>query len=220
MVNISNNNRRLVYRLQPPPVWAPIFSVMVNGTRCTAEQVIDVNLNGVRVTFAASKLAALTAGALVTTSIQAPGLDGSADISGRVVFSAIHGASLVVAIAFIETPDLADRVTADFFSVFNRREDEREMTAPGSDRISALVLNAAGEADGVIDLMLRDHSNKGVGFIVDEHTDAFLQDTAGGLALPLPHQQEAVWPAQVRRREAREDTVHYGCTFDRAPDQA
>lgn len=212
MVNTTNSNRRQVYRLQPPPVWAPIFSIIVAGRQHTAAKVIDVNLQGVRVTFGAADLSALTPAALVTTSIRAPGLDGAVDIRGRVVFAMTRGDGLVVAIAFLDPPDLSDRVTADFFRVFNRREDERRRSAPGQDRISALVLNAAGEADGVIDLVLRDHSDKGVGFVVDQPTDAFLQNSAG-LALPLSNQGAAVRPAQLRRRDAYDDAFHYGCTF-------
>ena len=79
--------------------------------------------------------------------------------------------------------------------------------------MSALVLNADGLADGVIDLELRDLSDKGIGFVVDSHTDAFMRDGAA-LALPLPDRQQAVFPAQVRRRNACDGGVHYGCTFD------
>lgn len=221
MDDTTTNNRRQLYRFEPPPVWAPIFSVICAGKRCTAEQVIDVNLKGVRVVFAATALPTLVTGQEITTSIQAPGLDGCVDIRGRIVFSATRAANLMVAIAFIECPDLDDRVTADFFSVFNRREDLRQMFSAAGDTLSALILNASGEADGVIDLMLRDRSHKGFGFVVDEHTDAFMQDHFGAsVALHLPDQQTAVGPAQVRRRDARDDAVHYGCTFERTPDSA
>ena len=110
-------------------------------------------------------------------------------------------------------PDLGDGMTADFFRVFNRREDPRRNAAAGSNKVSALVLNAAGEADAIVDLLLRDHSDTGIGFVVDSRTDAFMRDGTA-LALPLPNRQHAVWPAQIRRREAHDDAIHYGCTFD------
>ena len=155
------------------------------------------------------------AGDFVTTSIKSQGLLRATDIAGRVVVSFTRGAQRIVAIAFTDVPDLGDGVTADFFRVFNRREDLRRNAAPGSTTLSALVLNAEGVADGVIDLKLRDHSDKGIGFVVDNHTDAFMRDGAS-LALPLPDRQQAVCAAQVRRRDAHDDTVHYGCTFDGA----
>ena len=214
MVKISHGNRRQRYRLQPPSVWAPRFSIVVDGKRHTAAKVVDVNLNGVRVIFNTADKPILTAGTQVTTVIQAPGLDGWVDIASRVIFTMSHNNGLAVALAFVEPLDLGDRVTGDFFRVFNRREDERRRSTPGQGRISALVLNAAGEADGIIDLMLRDHSPKGIGFMVDPPTDAFLQhNDNAGLALPSPDQQEAVRPAQVRHRNTQGDSIHYGCTF-------
>ncbi len=213
MGNTTNTNRRQYYRHEPPPLGAPILSLVHDGKRCTAEQVIDVSLKGVRLVFRATELATLTAGDVVATAIKAPGLHGAADIAGRVVFSFVRGVHKVVAITFTALPDLGDGATADFFRVFNRREDLRRNAAPGSDSFSALVLNADGSADGVIDLRLRDHCAKGIGFVVDSHTDAFMRDGAA-LALPLPDRQQAVWPAQVRRRDAHDDAVHYGCTFD------
>ena len=213
MTNKTNNNRRRYYRFEPPSLGAPILSIVHQGRRCKAARVIDINLKGVRVMFAAGKLSPLTVGEFVTTSIQSPGILDSADIAGRVVFSFERGEHTVVAISFSETPDLGDGMTADFFRVFNRREDLRRNAAPGSDKVSALVLNAAGEADAIIDLLLRDHSDTGIGFVVDSPTDAFMRDGTA-LALPLPNRQHAVWPAQIRRREAHDGAIHYGATFD------
>lgn len=213
MVYKSNNNRRQYYRHEPPPLGPPILSVIHGGQGCTAEQVINVSLKGVRLSFADAALLPLAAGDLVTTSIKSQGLLKTIDIAGRVVMSFTRGPQRIVAIAFTDAPDLGDGVTADFFRVFNRREDLRRNAAPGSDTLSALVLNAEGVADGVIDLKLRDHSDKGIGFMVDNHTDAFMRDGAS-LALPLPDRLQAVRAAQVRRRDAHADTVHYGCTFD------
>ncbi len=212
-MSVNNNNRRELYRCEPAPVWAPILSVLHQGQRIAADRVIDVNLRGVRVSFATTRLATLPVGEVITASIQAPGLDGCADLGGRVVFSETRGAELVVAIAFDAAPDLGDRVTADFFSVFNRRNARRQSPAPGADNVSALVLNAAGEPDGVIDLKLRDHSDSSVGFVVDEDTDAFLREGAA-VALPTPDGPHTVRPAVVRRREAQDDSVYYGCSFD------
>ncbi len=95
----------------------------------------------------------------------------------------------------------------------NRRNARRQSPAPGADNVSALVLNAAGEPDGVIDLKLRDHSDSSVGFVVDEDTDAFLREGAA-VALPTPDGPHTVRPAVVRRREAQDDSVYYGCSFD------
>jgi len=208
----STSNRRELYRFEPPPLAAPRFSIMRGDRRIAAEHVIDVNLRGLRVAFATRDLTNLAVGEHVMCMIEAQGLAGDADIRGRVVFSFGRADSLVVAIAFTETPDLGDRVTAEFFSTFNRREDLRTI-AETDERLSALVLDSAGQADGVIELKLRDRSAKGVGFVVDPRTDAFMRDTPGAsVAIPL-HDDDAVTPTQVRRREAKADAVHYGATF-------
>lgn len=212
MTNKINTNRRQYYRCQPASPDAPVLSIVHQGRRCEASSVIDVSLKGVRVTLDSAQVP-LAAGAQVTLSIQSPGFGHAAEIAGRVVFSFERGAQYVVAISFSELPNLGDGMTADFFRVFNRREDLRRSALPGSDKVSALVLNAAGEADAIVDLLLRDHSNKGVGFVVDTRTDTFMRDGTA-LALPLPDRQQAVWPAQIRRRDAHDGAVHYGCTFD------
>jgi hypothetical protein len=208
----STNNRRTLYRFEPPPLAAPRFSITRGDRRVAAEHVIDVNVKGVRVAFATHDLTSLVVGAHVMCVIEARGLAGKAEIRGRVVFSFSRADSLVVAIAFTETPDLGDRVTAEFFSIFNRREDLR--TAAETDEpLSALVLDSTGQADGVIELKLRDRSAKGVGFVVDPRTDAFMRDTPGA-SVAIPLRDDAVTPAQVRRREAKADAVHYGATFE------
>lgn len=212
MTNNANTNRRQCYRYEPPSLDAPVLSIMIAGRRCEANCVIDISLKGVRAVFADDALARLTAGDLVTTSIRSASMGNSAEIAGRVVSSSERGTQRVVAISFSETPNLGDGMTADFFRVFNRREDLRRNALPGSDKMSALVLNAAGEADAIIDLLLRDHSSKGVGFVVDTRTDAFMRDGAA-LALPMPDREQAVWPAHIRRRDAHDGAIHYGCTF-------
>ena len=213
MANKTNTNRRQYYRYEPPALDAPVLSLVHNGRRYQAASVIDVSLKGVRLVFASQTLPPPVAGAVVTTSIQAAGSAASTDLAGRVVFCFERGEHWMVAIAFSATPDLDDGMTADFFRVFNRRADLRRMLPPGSNQMSALVLNAAGEADAIVDLLLRDHSDQGLGFVVDTRTDAFMRDGAS-LALPLPDRQQAVSPAQIRRRDAHQGAIHYGCTFD------
>lgn len=117
MNNKIQANRRLMYRLEPAPVWAPILSVIADGKRIRAETVIDVNLSGVRIAFPLASSQTFERGQLVTASIQAPGLDGCVDMRGRVVFAAGSGGRRVVAVEFLDKPDLLDRTTADFFSV-------------------------------------------------------------------------------------------------------
>lgn len=208
----THDDRRRLYRLQPAPDSAPMLALDDGARRWPEAQVIDVNLHGVRVRLAGGGTG-LATGDHVHATIEAVGLAGTARLPGRVVFARGDEAVQIVAIAFLARPDLGNSVTAEFFSVFNRRGDQRERSAPAQARVSALVLNAAGEADGVIDLMLRDHSAKSVGFVVDASTDAFLRDS-DGLALPRPDRREAVWPAQVRRRQAEGGAVYYGCTFE------
>ena len=144
MTNKINSNRRQYYRCQPASPDAPLLSIVHQGRRCEATSVIDVSLKGVRVAFDGSP-APLMAGDRVTVSIRSSGFGNAAEIAGRVVFSFERGAQRVVAITFCESPNLGDGMTADFFRVFNRREDLRRSAQPGSDKVSALVLNAAGE---------------------------------------------------------------------------
>lgn len=212
MTNKNSTNRRQYYRHEPPPVGAPLLSLTLNGRQWTAEGVINVSLKGVRLLFKHADLPALPTGQAIVASINVPGMGRPTEIPSRVVLSATRGAQRVVAIAFTGLPDLGDHATADFFRIFNRREDPRRDADAGQAALSALVLNADGSADGVIDVELRDLSDKGVGFVVDNPTDAFLRDGAA-LALPLPGAEQAVFAAQVRRRDAHHDSVHYGATF-------
>lgn len=213
MIKNADTNRRQYYRYEPPVLNAPVLSIVRAGRRCEATCVTDISLKGVRAVFADDALTPLAAGDLVTTSIRSASMGNSTEIPGRVVFSFERGAQRVVAISFSEVPNLGDGMTADFFRVFNRREDLRRSVLPGSDKMCALVLNAAGEADAIIDLLLRDHSCKGVGFVVDTRTDTFMRDGAA-LALPMPDREQTVWPAHIRRRNAHDGAIHYGCTFD------
>ncbi|MBK6660714.1 MAG: PilZ domain-containing protein [Proteobacteria bacterium] len=215
MITKNTNNRRQYYRHEPPPQGAPSLSLGLDGRHWTAAEVVNVSLKGVRLVFDHPDLPALASGQAVTTSISIPGMGSTAEIASHVVLCATRGTQRVVAIAFSDAPDLGNHATADFFRIFNRREDLRRNAGAGQAALSALVLNADGSADGVIDLQLRDLSDKGVGFVVDTPTDAFMRDGAS-LALPVPGRQRSVCAAQVRRRDAHDGSVHYGCTFDGA----
>jgi len=213
MNNDNQPNRRLMYRLEPPPVWAPILSIIVDGRRVRAATVIDVNLRGVRIALPQDDTLKLERGLTVTASIQAPGLDGCADIRGRVVFTADSGERRVVAVAFLDEPDLSDRTTADFFSVFNRRQEMRQAPAAG-EVVEALVLDAAGQPDGVIDLTVLNQSAAGIGFVVDATTDAYMRDCAAvAISLAVPAEERETRAAHLRHRSSREDAVYYGCTL-------
>ena len=213
MTQLQHGNRRQMYRFAPPPAGAPALAVQSGAQRITADFIIDVNLGGVRVAFPLEGCPAFASGDAVTVAIRAPGLEGSAEMRGRVVFAADGGGRRVVALAFIDPPDLADRATAEFFMVFNRREDPRE-TAPASEVIEALVLDADGQPDGVIDVKVLNQSPKGIGFVVDGATDAFMRACdAVAIALETPGEDVTTRPAQLLRRVNREDNVYYGCTL-------
>lgn len=213
MNNRLHGNRRQMYRFAPPPVWAPVFTAVAGEQRITAEMVIDVTLAGVRVAFPLAGCPAFSRGDAVLASICAPGLEGCAEIRGRVVFAADGGGRRVVAIAFDEQPDLSDRATADFFKVFNRREDPRE-TPAAAEVVEALVLDAAGQPDGVIDVQVLNQSAKGIGFVVDGVTDAFMRSCdAVAIALGTPGDNCATRPAHLLHRVNRADDVYYGCAL-------
>ncbi|MCZ6774425.1 MAG: hypothetical protein O7G83_20900 [Proteobacteria bacterium] len=203
-----DSNRRERYRLEPSPVLEPILSIIHDGRRVTADTVIDVNLSGARVAFEGSITLNIVPGENVTASVQAPGLDGCADIPARIIFSAIKASRHVVALVFTQTPDLSDRATSDFFSVFNRRADLREAASEPESAASATLV---GEAR--VDLKVLNHSTRGIGFIVDEQTDALLRERQSlALAIQLPQQHDPVAVSvRICHRAALTDTVYYGC---------
>ena len=125
-----DENRREAYRLEPAPVMQPIMHIIFDGQRVMADSVVNATQGGTRLEFEGAKLANLVPGQTVTASVQAPGLDGCADIPSRVVFSAFRGGRQIVGLVFTEKPDLSDRATSAFFSVFNRRELRRQL--PGA----------------------------------------------------------------------------------------
>jgi hypothetical protein len=202
------HDRRQKYRYEPAPGNAPQFSLLGAGRSVAVERVVDVNLGGARLEISANDGAAFAAGEPVTAVIRAAGLPERTDVRGRVVFRSERGGRSVVAIAFTDVPDPGEPATAAFFSVFNRRSVERAVEGP--ERVSALLLNDAGEADAVIDLTLLDRSANGIGFSVDAQTDAFIQDNpASAIAFGLPG-QDATTAVRVQRREAHGGEVRYG----------
>jgi hypothetical protein len=200
-----------MYRFEPPPVAAPKLAISGKGWRIAAEMVIDVNLKGVRIAVPLGVCPAFARSDEVLATIEAPGLAGSAEIRSRIAFVADGGGRRVLALEFMDTPDLTDRATAEFFCVFNRREDRRQ-GAGAAATVEALVLDAEGQPDGVIDLCVLNRSPKGIGFVVDGATDAFMRDhDTVAIKLPAPGADERA--ARVRHRADRDDSVYYGCTL-------
>jgi hypothetical protein len=206
--NTDYLDRRERYRLEPPPVLEPILTIIRGGLRISAERVIDVNMSGARAEFDASEPFDIAPGQDVTVSVQAPGLDGSADISARIVFSSVRQSRHVVGLVFTQTPDLSDRSTSDFFSVFNRRGSRRNSTPAGHNGVSARLLDPAR-----VELKVINHTSQGIGFIVDEKTDGLLRDR-DSLALTLQMPEDAVQvevTVRICHRASRSDSVYYGC---------
>jgi hypothetical protein len=211
--NTNDSNRRERYRLEPPPVLEPILSVIHDGRRVTADTVIDVNLSGARVEFDLSKTLTFGPAQTVTVSVQAPGLDGCADMPARIVFSGTKASRQIVGLVFTETPELSDRSTSDFFGVFNRRADRREAASERESAVAAYVVGDTG-----LSLKVLNHSASGIGFMVDESTDTVLREHGSlALELELPQQDDRVTVSvRVCHRAARHDAVYYGCMIQGA----
>ncbi len=214
MEHSQEQNRRRAYRYQPEPVMEPIFSILHGDQRCKAERVIDINARGARVAVNEQDKINLAADARLRASIMAPGLDGCVDIEARVVFNAINSGQQLLALAFDMVPDVADRIDPAFFRVFNRRGD---MRSSDESSISAVLVtdDEAEEPEHGLMLNVVNHSDRGIGFMVDEHADIHVR---GRKALRLtiaskstggPHQLTA----HVQHRATRAGAVYYGCSF-------
>lgn len=212
--NITGADRRVAYRFAPPPVMEPLLSVICDGERVTATAVLDATLGGARVEFTGGQHGALTPGREVTASVQAPGLDGWADIPARIVFSAMQDGRHVVGLVFIEQPDLSDRATSAFFTVFNRREQERETAQAPERRVSARVLGDDRSATP-LEVEVLNHSSKGLGFVVDKSLDERLRGRDSiPLAVTLPDGgAQTTVELRICHRATRTDAVYYGGVF-------
>lgn len=217
MDSAASTDRRQAYRYSPPPIMEPIVTVIDRGSRARAHSVVDINLRGARLAFKGEDAPHLAAGQTVTIAMQAPGLDGAVDIKARVVFSAKQDHRHVVAVVFTNLPDIDDRVDAAFFSVFNRRQDERPDCGM---RINAVVLadNSDDSEPTGFEIRVVNHTNKGMGFVVNRALDRLIN---GRDAIELAIQtQDRPEPrhvsARILHRAMRTDTVYYGCIFNTA----
>ncbi len=212
MAQDDHDDRRQAYRCEPSQLMAPVLSIIHNGRRLQAERVIDVTLRGARVEFASAAGAAITSGAAITVTLMAPGLDGCADVAARVVFSASRGQRHVVAMVFVDEPDVADRCDSAFFSVFNRRSTQR---SDGVTAISAMLLPGDDQPAEPIELKVINHSSGGIGFLVDAALDELIR---GRDALDIAvHSDDAGEPrhrtARVLHRATNANAIYYGCMY-------
>lgn len=205
-------NRREAYRLAPERVMQPMLSILCAGKRLTASRVIDVTLGGARVEFEGKQHEAIVPGREVTASVQAPGLDGWADLPARVVFSAVRRQRCVVGLVFTARPDLSDRATGAFFSVFNRRELEREPVP--AEQVSAQLFPEDTET-APVPVEVLNHSPKGLGFVVDRALDELLRDRDSvPLAVSRPEGgEQTTVELRICHRATRTDAVYYGGVF-------
>ncbi len=217
MTQLAHDDRRRCYREQPDQVMEPILNLIHDGSRTLVEDVVDINLRGTRVAFERNRAPRLSPGQDLTASIQAPGLDGCLNISSRVVFNASQGERQLIALVFTELPDITDRTDASFFSVFNRRRNEREAEPPA---LTAVLLGDAPEDTDCtgIQLNILNHSTKGIAFVVDEQLDSLIRSRENiELAIEAgdgtPARRER---ARIARRVIRGDEIFYGCMFDEA----
>jgi hypothetical protein len=214
MGSSAQYNRRRAYRYAPPQVMAPVLSITHDGTRTRVDSVIDINLRGARVAFDGAEVHNFNSGQEVTVTLQAPGLDGSVDIGARVVFSAKQGQRHVIALVFISEPDLADRADGNFFSIFNRREDQRAASVAA---ITAMLMANRAASDDItgFEVKVINHSSKGIGFTVDETLDNLIRGReAVDLRIQTDSDEDASQhTARILHRVTRSDTIYYGCMF-------
>lgn len=211
------DNRRQAYRYAPPLVMEPIFTLIRDGERTRAQSVVDINVRGARVCFPNAAAPKIHPGDEVVASVQAPGLDGCVDFPARVVFSAEQDAQRLIALMFRQVPDIDDRVDANFFSVFNRRQDER----PDSGiRVNAVV-HATADADNEptgFEIRVVNHTSKGIAFVVNKALDRLIEkrDTVD-LSIQTAEQTEPQRvSARVLHRAVRAEAIYYGCMFNHA----
>ena len=217
----TNLDRRALYRLEPPPVLEPILSVIQNGHRVMASAVVDVTLTGMRVEFDDAETVHFTPPRDVIVSLQAPGLDGYADIGARVVFAAYTPDRCIVGLEFIDKPELSERATSTFFSIFNRRGKIREAVTLGKGEVSAYLLDSAHDSDvaATLEVGVVNYSPTGIGILANEQADTVLRDRVSvSLALKLGEADEyTTVSVQICHRVERSDAVCYCCLFTKAP---
>ena len=212
--------RRAVYRHEPPPVLEPMLSILHDGRRAVASAVIDVTLTGMRVEFDDSQAVRFVPPEDVILSVQSPGLDGYVSIAARIAFSDYTSERNVVGLEIIDTPELSERVTSTFFSIFNRRGKIRETVTHGKSDILAYLLDSANDSSvaATLEVGVVNYSPMGIGFLAGAETDSVLRDRASAsLALKLSEEDEfATFPVRICHRAAQSDAVYYGCLFQEA----
>ncbi len=216
----SHLERRAVYRHKPPTVLEPILSIIYDGRRVMASTVVDVTLTGMRIEFDDADNVHFTPRQEVIASMQAPGLDGYADIAARIAFAAHTPEDYIVGLEFIDTPELSERVTSTFFSVFNRRGKMREAVIVGTGQVSAYLLDSAHDSSvsATLEVGVVNYSPTGIGFLASAEIDSVLRDReSASLALKQSEADEfTTVPVRICHRAVRSDDVYYGCWFQEA----
>lgn len=202
----DNADRRSAYRYSPPRLLEPQINLIHAGGRVPVVEVFDINAYGARLGFTVSRRTELRPGIDVQVAAQAPGLDGVVDIAARVVFSVVRAQRLAVGLVFAPLPDVGERADGVFFSIFNRRADERAEQAFEA-RLTAPVEDPAHR------LQVLNHSGRGIGFVVEPGLDRLLRERSHvELEMTLPGSRgDRRVTAEVRHRADLADTVYYGC---------
>jgi hypothetical protein len=187
MQSPAPDNRRNTYRFHPSVVLEPLMTLIQDGERHRVDTVINISWRGARISFHGKQRPLFTVGDCCVASIQAPGLDGCVDIPARLVFRSNQDTHDVLALVFTSVPAIDDRVDGAFFSVFNRRQDQRR-TNRGA--VSAFLVppDATAEDITAIQVAVVNHTSNGMAFIVDRKlANIFLHRDAVTLAIQTPH---------------------------------
>ena len=214
MEHSQQDNRRELYRCEPESVMEPVLDVIHEQQTRRAARVIDINARGARIALAEGDGLNLVQGSPIHVTIMAPGLDGRASIEARVVFSASKAGEHLLALAFIDVPDVSDRSEPTFFSVFNRRSDRR---SADESSISAVLITDEGKEEPEHGLLLNvvNHSDRGIGFVVNANVDDLIRgrDSLSLTIASRSNTQPRVLTARVQHRATRAGEIYYGCSF-------
>jgi len=213
-----SDNRRSAYRVRPISTDNLALALLRDNSRHVPDKIADVTCNGASVRFVKDTAPSVTKGEQIMLSIESPNLNSSATISATVVFAGDSTTERLIGLAFDTSDHLFDRVSENFFELFNRRVAYRGVDQASADDLAAAVmpLESAHNNQLLYPVKVRNISATGICLCVSTDPDNFMRERVNiRLALRFPGQRsphEIV--TQVCYRTVADEITYYGCHFD------